>query len=314
MLLALAAAANLPAQTHALKGTVSGPDGPVTGATVTLTGTDSTHPDRLIAGAAGRGAEYIFGGVTPGQYRISVHASGFTMAEVTAFTMPADHDVIMSFALAPAADRNAPEIAMCGILLALYFLAIVGARWFSIARPNQELLRESLDALETRMATETMFQPSSQWVRAALAKLKKTVEDARRNYVYDRRLPWRERRKQPAWPSLLDRIFWSGSKENAGWSAIHSVERELVAFLAPEARVFVRLGTAEQQLREINRPPATALAETIRTTLDRRTGLAASRVAIDQAREMLAAAIEIVNSSRDARFFLSPSGTARPCG
>jgi hypothetical protein len=147
----------------------------------------------------------------------------------------------------------------------LYLLGIVLVRWNMVARPTRKLLQAQIDA-----------------VRAEVASLNLDATDVKRQQVLDlltlaespflkgsfskglqaqaSGLPARQR------VYFADYFFWTRGEEIAAWGYVHEAE-ELLADLLPAEPIRARLENAEQQLRQLNTPTATALAERIHESL-----------------------------------------------
>lgn len=103
-------------------------------------------------------------------------------------------------------------------------------------------------------------------------------------------------------------LFWSRGREIAAWVRLHEVERQLVAFMVPEARVVERAVTAEAELRQVASPIAIVLAERIRVTLQQLmtatnawADLAPPHL-LDHLKQQLAEGLTIVYDDGDTRF------------
>jgi hypothetical protein len=70
----------------------------------------------------------------------------------------------------------------------------------------------------------------------------------------------------PWFTRMFNALFWTRGHELASWSLVHEAELQLVALL-PLERVRARLETAEQELRDLNTPVASALADRIHESL-----------------------------------------------
>ena len=81
-------------------------------------------------------------------------------------------------------------------------------------------------------------------------------------------MPARLQRKHDfQWLYPAEWFFWSRGRELAAWTRLHELERQVVAFLVPEPRVVERAVYAETQLRSVNSPMASVVADRMRQTL-----------------------------------------------
>ena len=108
-------------------------------------------------------------------------------------------------------------------------------------------------------------------------------------------LPWRE------W------FFWSRGREIGAWTRLHEVERQLVAFLVPEARVLERAVTAEADLRRVTGSfSAAALADRMRVTLQqilsRENPYPVDPHVMEHLKQQLAEALTILYGESDKKF------------
>jgi hypothetical protein len=122
-------------------------------------------------------------------------------------------------------------------------------------RMNLQRRIESLDHRMQAMAAERATTQGFQTLQALLAKASEMVETKGR--FNGRNL-----------------FFWSRGVEMAGWSYVHDVEQQLVAYLPAEA-VHAGLARAQAELRQLGTPTATAHADCIEEAL------AASRIPAD---------------------------------
>lgn len=136
------------------------------------------------------------------------------------------------------------------LVLALYALSIVVARWHRIARPVHAMIKAQLAALRTRLETET---------DSTLPQVAKLVEAVKALQKQDE-----DDESQNRWGEY---IFWSRGRENATWVAIHEIERELAAVLTPPAAVESYLRWTEAELRDIKHCTQTAVADAIAVAL-----------------------------------------------
>jgi hypothetical protein len=121
-----------------------------------------------------------------------------------------------------------------------YLLAFFILRWHLIAKPTRALLDAQVASVRSRVRA----------LGSSAAQLESLLDLA----------------KLPD-GSLPQTLVWSNGKEIAGWGYVHEVEARLASML-PAAQVQAALEQAEPELRLLNDPPATALADRIKGELD----------------------------------------------
>ena len=189
--------------------------------------------------------------------------------------------------LVPTASE--PRFRWILFCLLLYLATIMLARWHSIASSLDEMLKGQISALRTRLETE-VGQANALGRQALLS----TIDKIEENFSIGKR--W-----TAFWPPS-EFLFWSRGRENAAWVAIHEVERELAAFLAPPERVVSYLQVTDAQLRVINNPPAIAVADAIRVSLASKPDGAAKDAHDEAGRALLARGITLCYDDRDNQF------------
>lgn len=181
------------------------------------------------------------------------------------------------------------EIALTLLCLALYFFALVAARWHHIARSLHVMIDGQLAALSTRLATEVGGDDPPphglKHLRATVAELKEQEKESRKTRPFEF-------------------FFWSRGRENATWVTIHEVERQLAAFLAPPEHVDVYLHWAVAHLRTLDKPDAYAIADAIRASLDSpaRDDGPLGVAQLNARKALLGRALSIIYADRDMRF------------
>jgi hypothetical protein len=131
-------------------------------------------------------------------------------------------------------------------LILLYFVGFATIRWHVLARPMRMNLKRRIESLDHRMqamAADRTPTQGFQTLQALLASASQMVETKGRF-------------------SALNLFFWSRGVEMAGWSYVHDVEQQLVAYLPAEA-VDAGLARAAAELRQLGTPTAIAHAECI---------------------------------------------------
>lgn len=181
--------------------------------------------------------------------------------------------------------RDRAEIGLTLLFLALYVAGLLAARWHHIARSLHAMIDGQLVALAARLQTE-VDDPE----RREVQELRRIVEQIRGAAVVR--------------PGVWEVVFWSRGRENAAWVAIHEMERQLAAFLAPPGRVEVHLRWIEAELRTVRGPVAASLGDAIRASLEARLPDApAPRAEAENARKaLLGRALAVVYSDRDRSF------------
>ena len=230
-----------------------------------------------------------------GTYSFEDLPAGFFKAQVMGdFTAPISHRVEVrggARATHHLVGRTRPYwisgLVFGGLLL--YGGAMLAFRHHNIVHTNREHLAAQLDNIATRIPLE------SDPARASTANdLKARLEKIREHILAE--LTWRE------W------FFWSRGREIGGWSRLHEVERQLVAFLVPEARVIERAVTAEVDLRKLGSAGAVALADRMRATMAQiltatsHTTEHAPEHLLDHLKQQLAESLSLLYSDNDTRF------------
>jgi hypothetical protein len=150
----------------------------------------------------------------------------------------------------------APQFDTLGLAFAMcftYWVLMTVSRWHRIARPTREMLRAQLwcmlyelDLLGRGDRVET--------VRKILQSGLTLIEGDK-----DNPSKWTA-------PSVADFLFWSRGKEITGWGYVHEAAVQMVPLLEDDA-VWVKLKTAEQELRTAADAESVALADEIKTEL-----------------------------------------------
>ena len=156
------------------------------------------------------------------------------------------------------------------VLLSLGFIYFVGlalVRWHMIAKPARLQLTGQIAAVRARVESETAALPSSPETDERKNKIHWLLDLAlipitSKSFPMETSLP----REIPRYTRVFNAWFWPRGHELAGWNLVHEAERELVALLSLE-RVRAMMESAEQELRAINSPTATAMADRLRDAL-----------------------------------------------
>jgi hypothetical protein len=187
----------------------------------------------------------------------------------------------------PMEASTLPQVGWTLLGLGLYFISLVFARWHHIARSVHAMIDRQLTAVWTRLHTEVGDSNP-----AAVQILRAKVEELQA-----------EQRKARKW-DLWEFWFWSRGRENAIWVAIHEVERQLAAFLAPPEYVESYLRWADAELRAIGKPAAVAIADAVHLSLQATPPAdGAGKTAQEQARKaLLGRAISVIYAERDTGF------------
>lgn len=228
-----------------------------------------------------------------GRYRIDSLPAGIAEVRVT------DGDaspVVRAFPVGGRGDVRLPgppggagtfELGLTIALAALYGLGIVFARWNNIAHAVRAMLESQIAALRTRIDIEVEghavpdIDTAVKDIAAREARLLTLTGDARAALQTEidalshalklARLRCRvaalEQTKPRGWDRLAEYLWWSRGRENATWVAIHEIERQLTAFLAPPEYVESYLRWAEAELRTVGKGPALAMADAIHLAL-----------------------------------------------
>ena len=168
------------------------------------------------------------------------------------------------------------------LLAILYLFTIVVTRWHHIAKSLHVMILGQIEALSARLETEVdgASEQSIKHLKDLLEKLKKGMD-------------------QSFGEAILEQTFWSRGRENANWVALHEVERQLAAFLAPPEQIDAYLRWAAPELRGMNKPSALAIADAITVALQNPPGPANEP---GMRKALLGRAIALINADRDNNF------------
>lgn len=198
----------------------------------------------------------------------------------------ADRDIVATLVAdeAPVEAVKSTAATFWTLLLALlYLFTIVVTRWHHIAKSLHVMILGQIEALSARLDTEVdgASEQSIKHLRDLLEKLRKGMD-------------------QSFGEAILEQTFWSRGRENANWVALHEVERQLAAFLAPPEQIDAYLRWAAPELRGMNKPSALAIADAIAVALQNPPGNADNQPGVRKA--LLGRAIAIMNADRDNNF------------
>lgn len=171
------------------------------------------------------------------------------------------------------------------VALVFFLTSLVFTKWHNIAKSLHAILREQLATLSIRLRTETGSSDEKQ-----IAALRETVE----RLQAEMEVSWKKFK-------IFEFFFWSRGRENATWIAVHEVERQLAAFLAPPEQVETYLRWAEAELRVIRKPAALAIANAIVESL--KTCEESERPLREKTHKaLLGRALAVINADRDTSF------------
>ncbi len=277
-----------PTTVPSLTGYVLAPDGtPHQGAIVTATPADSGKPRLARVDTSDAGGAFRFDSLAAGTYSIQIDYSAPQSYKAFAAV---NGEIARTFVLpAPSGDPSPRQTWWTIFCLGLYGITILFARWHHIARSVHAIITRQLTALKTRLGTEVDGRFPKE-----VDVLKETVET----------LLNEEKEYAKSWYKLWEVLFWSRGHENATWIAIHEIERQLAAFIAPNEQVEVYLRWAEAELRQIAKPTAIAIADAIHVALEAPEAANTAEIAKQEKsrRALLGRAIAIAYVERDTGF------------
>jgi hypothetical protein len=215
---------------------------PRRGVAVRITPQDRANPTLIaISGADGR---YAFAGVAPGQYTADIVGDPYSPSG-RMITAVAGRDVTQHL-VSRIGSRRIFQLLLLAI--ALFGIGLLLFRRHHIVLTSHSLLDAQLDNLKVRIRLEADAGHA-----AEIGELTRRVDEIRQKALHESgRLEW---------------LFWSRGREISAWMQLHEVERQLIAFLVPEARVVERAVRAEAELRAIRSDAAVVLAARLRNTL-----------------------------------------------
>jgi hypothetical protein len=228
---------------------------------------------------------YAFKEVCPGTYQIQIVGDPYPAASgsVTVGDADVNHNVVRR-----ANDGLRGATGFTAIAIVFFWAGLLLFRHHNIVRTTHELLLAHIENLATRILLE-----SDAGAHAAVKALSDRTF-AIKGEVEAKRTWWE-------W------FFWSRGHELAAFVRLHEIERQVVAFLSPEERVVERAVYAETELRQLNLPEATSLADRIRVSLqalviDAGHGGHASGHALEHLKQQLAEGLAVIYDQRDTGF------------
>ena len=138
-----------------------------------------------------------------------------------------------------------PNFVIALVAVGVYALFWLISRWHNIALPTRKLLKAQIEGVRSRLYTETLTEDVGEFTKG--------LEDQLTGISNSQNLD-----------GFLNFIFWSRGQPIAGWTEVHSIERQLVEVYSLE-RVKTYLAVAEADLRKIDSGDAGALANTIQS-------------------------------------------------
>jgi hypothetical protein len=258
---------------------------PVRGATVivSLSGAGSAAQTRVAT--TDSVGHFTIDSLLAGSYRLQVLVPGSARQQVKTVTVDGKN---IGYILV----SSEPTVLWGLLFLVIYIGTIILARWHNIARSLDEMLKGQLSALRTRLVTEVDPTRSAERTR-----LQTTIDQIEQDFTRGPKLAWWRPRFAPS-----EVLFWSRGRENAAWVAIHEVERQLAAFLAPPERVVSYMHLTHAQLRVINSPHAIAIADAIRAALPSQPDEPTTPAQDEKRKALLSRAIAITYEERDKQF------------
>lgn len=185
---------------------------------------------------------YRIEGLCPGEYRVEA----LDGTSVTSLTLQAGQSMRLHLRL--GSWRSPSGAYLTFIPLLLFTLGLLLFRHHNIVRTNRELLLAQIDNLKERIKVESdgrTFPVETQELCDRASRVKDDFQ----------------------WLYPAEWFFWSRGRELAAWTRLHELERQVVSFLVPEPRVVERAVYAETQLRAVNSPTASVVADRLRQTL-----------------------------------------------
>ena len=237
--------------------------------------------DRVVSADA-RGS-FTFTDVPPATYALDGFADGNRIAPSRQITLESGQQLIEYIVAEPPGRWL---LYATFLILLVYGASVLLYRYFNIRMPARKLLGAQIDSVEARLHLEVGGHQA-----AEIKRLRSELEKIRTDVLsHESRFPDR----------LRDLFFWSEGSEIAGWTRIHEIERQLVAYLVPNARVIARAHTAEAELRNGKAPEGRLLADRIRETLDDTVQEPVD--AIENLKQQLTEGLAIIYDERDMKF------------
>jgi hypothetical protein len=232
---------------------------------------------------AGQNGFYRIEGLCPGTYFVEA----LDATRVTALTLQAGQTMRMHLRLGLWRSPFASYLAFIPLLF--FAVGLLLFRHHNIVRTNRELLLAQIDNLKERIRLET----DGASFPAETQELCERAHQVRDDFQWLYPAEW---------------FFWSRGRELAAWTRLHELERQVVSFLVPEPRVVERAVYAETQLRAMNSPTASVVADRMRQTLQEIVatgGDAESHQhshAIEHLKQQLGEGLKIIYDHTDTKF------------
>ncbi len=135
-----------------------------------------------------------------------------------------------------------------------FFVSMMFVRWNMVAWPAREQLKAEIAAVRSRMLSRANTVDDRPYPDVRVMEL---LAEAEQRVNLGKRWEW-----------LYNVFFWTRGQENMGFHLLHEAKTWLVSNSPPEV-LRVELEVAEHRLRVENKPAALALADTIKTELNR---------------------------------------------
>ncbi len=135
-----------------------------------------------------------------------------------------------------------------------FFVSMMFVRWNMVAWPAREQLKAEIAAVRSRMLSRANTVDDRPYPDVRVMEL---LAEAEQRVNLGKRWEW-----------LYNVFFWTRGQENMGFHLLHEAKTRLVSTSPPEV-LRVELEVAEHRLRVENKPAALALADTIKTELNR---------------------------------------------
>lgn len=189
----------------------------------------------------------------------------------------------------------------------LYFVGLVLVRWHMIAKPARAQLVTQVQAVRANLRSEMASGAATAATQARAAQVEHLLDWALYTFKYpnfpvEKGANDKETSHFPGylpWPTrLFNALFWPRGQELAAWNASHEAELLLVELFSDD-HVWARMETAEQQLRALNVPTATSLADLVKQAISP----TSTPPSAERLRALLAQALGVLYEHGDRAYF-----------